>query len=50
MDRSILHPDFKTTPYWWDDVAPDESVREELPARADVLIVGGGLTGLNCAI
>lgn len=50
MDTSILHPDFRTTPYWWDAVAPDESVREPLPARADVLIVGGGLTGLNCAI
>ncbi len=50
MDTTILHPEFRTTPYWWEAVAPDESVREPLPASADVVIVGGGLTGLNCAI
>src|SRR5918993_244172 len=34
MDGTIFHPDFKARPYWWEAV----------------VIGGGGLTGLNCAI
>jgi glycine/D-amino acid oxidase-like deaminating enzyme len=51
MDGTIFHPDFKARPYWWEAVeiggGPPPG---DLPARADVVIVGGGLTGLNCAI
>ncbi|MBY0337599.1 MAG: FAD-binding oxidoreductase [Acetobacteraceae bacterium] len=50
MSNEIFHPDFKQRPYWWEAVAPTEEAEVELPARTDVLIIGGGLTGLNCAI
>ena len=51
MDTRIFHPDFKPLPYWWEAIAMgDDDPKEELPAKADVVIVGGGLTGLNCAI
>jgi glycine/D-amino acid oxidase-like deaminating enzyme len=46
----IFHPDFKATPYWWDALPAGEAPQEDLPARTDVVIIGGGLTGLNCAI
>ncbi|MDB5415695.1 MAG: hypothetical protein JWR10_4030 [Rubritepida sp.] len=48
--NAIFHPDFKALPYWWDALPAEEDPQEDLPARADVVIVGGGLTGLNCAI
>lgn len=50
MNPAIFHPDFKARPYWWDAIAMDQDPPTEVPARADVVIVGGGLTGLNCAI
>jgi monoamine oxidase len=51
MDGMIFHPDFKARPYWWEEVETgDEPPTGDLPAKADVVIVGGGLTGLNCAI
>lgn len=47
---SVLMPDFKTTPYWWEEGPrpPVESV--PLPARADVLVVGSGYTGLSASL
>ncbi|WP_426954920.1 NAD(P)/FAD-dependent oxidoreductase [Muricoccus radiodurans] len=50
MDPEVFHPDFKARPYWWDAIEMGNDPPAELPARADVVIVGGGLTGLNCAI
>lgn len=51
MDASVFHPDFKAKPFWWEAIAMGEDdPPAELPPRADVVIVGGGLTGLNCAI
>ncbi|WP_159998105.1 FAD-binding oxidoreductase [Roseomonas sp. 18066] len=51
MDPTIFHPTFKARPYWWDAIDIDgPEPATELPARADVVIIGGGLTGLNCAI
>ena len=50
MSQSVFHPDFKAKPYWWEAVSIGSDPQEDLPARADVVIVGGGLTGLNCAI
>jgi len=50
MSETIFHPDFKARPYWWEAIPMGENPVAELPARADVVIVGGGLTGLNCAI
>ncbi|MBR0659820.1 NAD(P)/FAD-dependent oxidoreductase [Neoroseomonas oryzicola] len=51
MDSSVFHPDFKAKPFWWEAIAMGEDdPPAELPPKADVVIVGGGLTGLNCAI
>lgn len=40
------------TPYWWQGMpaAPEETSAPALPARADVVIVGAGITGLHAAI
>lgn len=37
------------TPFWWED-APPRRLGREPPDRADVVIVGGGYTGLNAAL
>ena len=50
MDTTLFHPAFQARPFWWDDLAAEEDPQEDVPARADVVIVGAGLTGLNCAI
>ncbi len=50
MDRAIFHPEFKARPYWWEAIPMGENPPAELPAKADVVIVGGGHTALNCAI
>lgn len=42
---------FKTDPYWWDQSPPrDSKLLEDLPANADVVVVGSGYTGLHAAI
>ncbi|MBM1817615.1 NAD(P)/FAD-dependent oxidoreductase [Pseudosulfitobacter pseudonitzschiae] len=38
-----------STPYWWQD-APPRRLGNTPPAKTDVVIVGGGFTGLNAAI
>jgi hypothetical protein len=38
-----------TKPYWQDQGLGVELARGPLPARVDVLIVGGGYTGLSAA-
>ena len=41
--------DFAKTPFWW-IAAPRPPIADaQLPARADVVIVGSGVTGLNAA-
>lgn len=40
----------KTTPYWTDRTPrPEDVAIEELPPKADVLVVGAGITGLTAA-
>ena len=39
----------KTTPYWWDAVPRVEEEPPALPAKADVVIVGAGYSGINAA-
>jgi glycine/D-amino acid oxidase-like deaminating enzyme len=44
-----LAPDYSPTPLWCDDVGYPDGAAGPLPARADVLIVGAGYTGLVAA-
>ncbi|MEM7500017.1 MAG: FAD-dependent oxidoreductase [Pseudomonadota bacterium] len=40
----------KTTPFWWEDAgAPAAPPPADLPAEADVVVVGAGLTGASAA-
>ncbi|QIG46739.1 FAD-binding oxidoreductase [Nordella sp. HKS 07] len=47
---SLFTSDFKPQPYWWDSAEPPSGGEVPLPERADVVIVGGGYTGLSCAL
>jgi NADPH-dependent 2,4-dienoyl-CoA reductase/sulfur reductase-like enzyme len=46
---SVLTPDFKTTPYWWEEARPP-AAPDPLPAQADVVVVGSGYTGLSASL
>jgi glycine/D-amino acid oxidase-like deaminating enzyme len=50
MSDNIFHPDFSPTPYWWEFFKPRNDLIDDLPARSDVVIVGGGYTGLSAAL
>jgi len=39
----------KLDSFWTDTAAPFEGLTEALPARADVVVIGGGFTGLSAA-
>src|SRR5689334_20641933 len=45
----VLTPDFKTTPYWWEEANPP-AAPDSLPAQADVVVVGSGFTGLSASL
>jgi glycine/D-amino acid oxidase-like deaminating enzyme len=50
-DDRLFHPEFRAEPYWWDAWRPsDARGARDVPARADVALVGGGLTSLNAAL
>ena len=52
MNNDLFTKDFKTTPYWWDQLAalPDALSQTELPREADVVVIGSGYTGLHAAL
>ncbi len=50
MDDSIFSDDFKAQPYWWDATPRPDLEDQVLPQHTEVLIIGSGYTGLNCAI
>jgi glycine/D-amino acid oxidase-like deaminating enzyme len=46
----LFTPDFKTTPYWWDHVPRPALPDARPPAKADVVVIGSGYTGLAAAL
>lgn len=49
-DPALFSDDFKDTPYWWEAAPRAKSEPRTPPKRADVAIVGSGITGLNAAL
>ncbi len=47
---ALFHPDFKASPFWWEAWRPNADGSADLPARADVAIVGAGYGGLATAL
>ena len=50
MDDSVFSDNFKAQPYWWDATPRPDLNDQNLPQKTEVLIIGSGYTGLNCAI
>lgn len=50
MNAALFTDDFKSAPYWWDLVPRPEFAEAAPPARADVLVIGSGYTGLHAAL
>ena len=50
MNASVFTDDFVTTPYWWVRVPRPAIALPPVPARADVLVIGSGYTGLHAAL
>ena len=44
-----LSPDYESTPYWWASVDAPASSDAPLAHDADVVVIGGGYTGLSAA-
>ncbi|MEQ8898964.1 MAG: FAD-binding oxidoreductase [Roseovarius sp.] len=47
---SIFTPDYKETPYWWDEVPAPEAATDLPRSKTDVVIIGSGYTGLCAGI
>ncbi len=50
MQQSIFSDDFKPQPFWWDATPCLVMDQQTLAQQVDVLIIGSGYTGLNCAL
>ncbi len=50
MRNDIFTPDYKQTPYWWDETPRPVFEHSNPPERADVVIIGAGYTGVCAAI
>ena len=48
-DTAILSGDFRAEPYWWEEFRPQSIEAAALPAKTDVVVVGGGYAGLSAA-
>ena len=49
-DETLFTADYQARPYWWEAFEPPESGEDHLPERVSVLVVGGGYTGVCCAL
>ena len=50
IDKKFLTADFRELPYWWDKAPLTPESVNELPASADVAVVGSGFSGLMAAL
>lgn len=50
MTNELFTEDYKTTPYWWEATPRPEESTQELPEKADVVVIGAGYTGLSAAL
>ena len=50
LSDTLFAPDAKLQPYWWEHVPRPQLADAPLPARADVVVVGSGYTGLQAAL
>lgn len=50
IDKKYLTSDFRELPYWWDKAPLVVEQQVDLPATADVAIVGSGFSGLSAAL
>jgi glycine/D-amino acid oxidase-like deaminating enzyme len=48
--HDVFSSAYDETCYWWRDWRPHDDQPTDVPKRADVAIIGGGYTGLACAI
>ncbi|MFV2092484.1 MAG: NAD(P)/FAD-dependent oxidoreductase [Hyphomicrobiales bacterium] len=47
--RAISSENVSSDPYWWDEASPLNK-QDSIPARTDVLVIGGCYTGLSAAL
>jgi glycine/D-amino acid oxidase-like deaminating enzyme len=50
MTDRLFSDDYKITPYWWEATPRPEISQLELPAKADVVVIGAGYSGLSAAL
>lgn len=50
LARRLKAEGYSEEPYWWLEARPSAPPPQPLPARADVLVIGAGYAGLNCAL
>ena len=50
IDKTLFHPDYKPEPYWWEAARPGTAYSTDVPAVAEVFIVGSGYAGLSAAL
>jgi len=50
MTQDLFAPGYKSAPYWWEATPRPSLPAAAPPARADVVIVGSGYTGLSAAL
>ena len=50
MNRDLFTANFQPEPYWWQDAPRPPAAQTNLPAEADVVVIGSGYTGLHAAL
>ena len=50
MNAHLFSADFQAVPYWRDAQVPPLQTADSAPKRCDVLVIGGGYTGLSAAL